>query len=309
MEKIIGLSNATKLKGLSEKYREVADSFVFSHIVPGSDELAQLVSQTPLKINGTMILLMIAGSDVKFEINLENYVMRPGTFLVAFPGNVIKIDGYLPGDIEMYALFFDTKFLQNININMAAIALPPALERPKPVQHLDNDEIELLRRYFELIHASTSKDVSNQINRSITSSLAAAMFYQLVQFYHKRLSANLPNTAIQKGHTETTRRNDYVREFLRLVHLHYVRERSVSFYASKLFISPKYLSLLVKESTGRSAAKWIDEFVVMEAKNMLRFSGKNIQQVAYALNFPTQSSFGKYFKHITGMSPTEYQKS
>ena len=83
----------------------------------------------------------------------------------------------------------------------------------------------------------------------------------------------------------------------------------MAFYASKLFISPKYLSLIVKETTGKSAARWIDEFVLMEAKNMLRYSGKNIQQVAYALNFSNQSSFGKYFKHLTGMSPTEYQKS
>lgn len=96
---------------------------------------------------------------------------------------------------------------------------------------------------------------------------------------------------------------------MNLVQLHHTHERSIAFYADKLFISPKYLSHIIKEATGRSAAAWIDEFVILEAKNMLRFSNKNIQQVAYALNFNTQSSFGKYFKHITGMSPTEYQKS
>ncbi|MDE7032691.1 MAG: helix-turn-helix domain-containing protein, partial [Muribaculaceae bacterium] len=53
----------------------------------------------------------------------------------------------------------------------------------------------------------------------------------------------------------------------------------------------------------------IDDRVIMEARNLLRYSGKNIQQVAYMLNFSNQSSFGKYFKHLTGMSPTEYQKS
>ena len=84
---------------------------------------------------------------------------------------------------------------------------------------------------------------------------------------------------------------------------------SISVRSDKLFISPKYLSLLVKEATGRSAANWIDEYVIMEAKNMLRFSGRNIQQVTYDLNFPNQSSFGKYFKHLTGMSPTQYQRS
>ena len=96
---------------------------------------------------------------------------------------------------------------------------------------------------------------------------------------------------------------------MKLVHVHYTRERGVRFYADKLCISPKYLSLLVKETTGKSAANWIDDFVLMEAKNLLRYSGKNVQQVAYALNFTNQSSFGKFFKHLTGQSPTEYQKS
>ena len=93
-----------------------------------------------------------------------------------------------------------------------------------------------------------------------------------------------------------------------LVSQHYRKERGVAFYASKLFISPKYLSLIIKESTGQSAARWIDNFVILEAKNLLRFSGKNVQQVAYELNFTNQSSFGKYFKHLTGMSPTKFQR-
>ena len=106
-----------------------------------------------------------------------------------------------------------------------------------------------------------------------------------------------------------SRRSGYVNEFMQLVRTHHKQERMVSFYAEKLFISPKYLSLIIKEALGRSAAEVIDEFVILEAKNLLRFSGKNIQQVAYDLNFPNQSSFGKYFKHLTGMSPSEFQRS
>ncbi len=101
----------------------------------------------------------------------------------------------------------------------------------------------------------------------------------------------------------------YVHEFIQLVHEYHRSERTVAFYADKLFISPKYLSLIIKETLGRSAAEIIDDYVILEAKNLLRFSGKNIQQVSYELNFPNQSSFGKYFKHLTGFSPSEYQRS
>ena len=99
----------------------------------------------------------------------------------------------------------------------------------------------------------------------------------------------------------------YVHDFIGLVREHHRRERTVAFYADKLFISPKYLSLIIKETLGRSAAEIIDDYVILEAKNLLRFSGKDIQQVSYELNFPNQSSFGKYFKHLTGLSPSEYQ--
>ena len=129
------------------------------------------------------------------------------------------------------------------------------------------------------------------------------MLYQVIQFASKRLKDQ------SEPKKPRSRRSGYVSDFIKLVHEHHTRERSVGFYAGKLFISPKYLSLLVKEATGRSAAEWIDEFVILEAKNLLRFSGKNVQQVSYELNFANQSSFGKYFKHLTGMSPTEYQRS
>ena len=131
--------------------------------------------------------------------------------------------------------------------------------------------------------------------------MTSALFYQMMLFLYRRIDTR---DGVQSG----PRRNSYVQDFLKLVHLYYTTERSVAFYAAQLFISPKYLSLLVKEATGRSAACWIDHFVIMEAKNLLRYSGKNVQQVAYALNFSNQSSFGKYFKHLTGLSPTEFQK-
>ena len=86
-----------------------------------------------------------------------------------------------------------------------------------------------------------------------------------------------------------------------------MQERSVTFYAEQLCITPKYFSMLVKKLSGKSAAQWIDNYVILEAKNLLKYSDMSIQEIAYQLNFSTQSFFGKYFKHQTGMSPTEYR--
>lgn len=306
MEKKIEFRNLMRLKDVSSDYSQIEDCYLFSHITPGSGKLTGLIDSEPLKLDGALLLLVFEGTPVEFEINLERYSVRPGTFLYAFPNAVCKINGRVPDDVDMYVLFFDLNFLQSINLSLSSIEIPPMLQKPKPLIELDGDETDLLRRFFELLNANTVDRTNIQLNKSIASSLTSAMFYQLVQFVHKRLPGQIVESPRIR---DKGRRHDYVREFVRLVHRHYVRERSVSFYADHLFISPKYLSLLVKEATGRSAAKWIDDFVLMEAKNMLRFSGKNIQQIAYTLNFPTQSSFGKYFKHLVGMSPTRFQNT
>ncbi len=306
MEKLIEFSNATKLQSVASDYSQIDDSYIISHITPGNGGLSKLLVPAPLKLAGTLLLLMREGPEVTIEINLEEHKLVPGSFVGIFPGNIIKVKGSVPDNIDIYALYFDLKFAQDININLSSIAIPPLLQKPQNVVDFSRAESDMLAKYFELMHLNNIEGINNQLKRSIAASLMAALFYQIVEFYHRRLTGIIDK---QTENVATGRRHDYVREFIKLVHLHYAKERSVAFYANKLFISPKYLSLLVKEATGRSAAKWIDDFVLMEAKNMLRFSGKNIQQVAYALNFPTQSSFGKYFKHLTGMSPTGYQKS
>ena len=307
MEQVIEFESAERLRDFSSVFSSINESYVFSRI-RGGEATRLPVDERPLKMSGTMLMLVLSGSDFEIELNLQPYTVSAGSLLGVFPGTVARLAERLPADIDAFCLFFDTKFLQGVNLNMSAIMLPPVLKRPSPVLNLTEREADTLTRYFDLLHINSTDAANPQISKSIASSLLAAMFYQIVQCHHSRIDGMVIGQSEQTG-TAGCRRHDYVREFLKLVQLHHVNERSVSFYAGKLYISAKYLTLLVKEATGRSAAKWIDDFVIMEAKNLLRFSGKNIQQVAYALNFSTQSSFGKYFKHLTGMSPTEFQKS
>ena len=103
-------------------------------------------------------------------------------------------------------------------------------------------------------------------------------------------------------------KNNIVERFIALVEEHYREERLIGFYADKLCITPKYLSKLVKENTGRSAGEWIESHVILEARAMLQSSDMTIQQIASSLNFPNQSFFGKYFKRATGLSPKQYRR-
>ena len=79
------------------------------------------------------------------------------------------------------------------------------------------------------------------------------------------------------------------------------------FYADKLCLTPKYLSSVIHEVSGKFAGEWIDDHVVTLAKSLLTSSMKTIQEISYDLNFTTPSSFTKYFKRITGDTPREYR--
>ena len=104
-----------------------------------------------------------------------------------------------------------------------------------------------------------------------------------------------------------SRKQYYCEVFLDLAARHCHTERSVGFYADKMCLTPKYLSSLLKEVSGKTASEWVDEFVLSEARKLLKSSVLSVQQIAYTLNFPNPSFFGRYFKNHTGISPLRYR--
>ena len=98
-----------------------------------------------------------------------------------------------------------------------------------------------------------------------------------------------------------------VARFLQCVRENYREHRELGFYANELQLTPKYMSHVVYERTGRQPSKWIKDYVILEAKAMLRSGRNSIQQIAEELNFPNQSFFGKYFKEAVGVSPKKWK--
>lgn len=104
-----------------------------------------------------------------------------------------------------------------------------------------------------------------------------------------------------------SRQDEIVARFLRCVHENYREHREVGFYATQLGLSLKYMSHVIYEKTGRHPSKWIKDYVILEAKTMLRSGNYSIQQIADELHFPNQSFFGKYFKEAVGVSPKKWK--
>lgn len=103
------------------------------------------------------------------------------------------------------------------------------------------------------------------------------------------------------------RGEEYFSRFLGLLSVYYRQERKIGFYASRLCVTPKYLSAVVKEASGKTPGKWIDEMVMDEIYCLLRDSTIPIKEIAYRMNFANRSFFGKYVKRYTGVSPHYYR--
>ena len=114
--------------------------------------------------------------------------------------------------------------------------------------------------------------------------------------------------------TETDKRSfnrgeEIVKRLVQYIIKHYINERSVSFYADLLHVSPQHLSTTVNKVTGKTVTDIIAKLVITDAQAKLKSTDMTIQEIAYSLNFPDISFFGKYFKRYTGMSPKQYRES
>ncbi len=106
-----------------------------------------------------------------------------------------------------------------------------------------------------------------------------------------------------------SRKEELFTDFQTLLREHCKKQHDVRFYANELCITTQYLSSILKEQSGKSASQWIQDALMIEAKGMLKTPRINVQQVANKLNFPDQSTFGKFFKKHTGISPLAFRKS
>ncbi len=284
------------LKNYSVDYSHLGEDYIISRI---SAVKPQFKRKLMGRFDGLTVLVSVKGT-LHLTLNMESVTVKPNSAVFIAPETFLRPEKVEEEELEFFMLFLSNRFIHGINFDMNAVNTS-LLASNDPVLQLTPQRTEVLRRYFDLLHLTSLEN--NSYSRHIARSLAEAAGYQLMA-YGEEAARRMSEEQQPK-----TRRATYVRTFLGLVRDNHRRERSIGFYADRMFISPKYLSLIIKEATGKSAAEWIDQYVIQEAKNLLRYSGKNVQQIAYELNFTNQSSFGKYFKHITGLSPTQFQNS
>ena len=225
----------------------------------------------PMRIDAVVFALCTKGF-MRIRINMEEYVVGENHLVLSLPDQIIQ-HVERSEDVAGIFIVISKNFMEEI-IPHIQNTLPAFFYiKEHPVTELNAEEIGCIKEYHS--------------------------------FLWKKVKA--------KGHpmpieVKKSRQEELFAAFIQTLALHHKQERSVAFYAGKLCVTPKYLSLLVKNVSNRTAGEWIDNYVVLEAKALLSSSTLSIQEISDRLNFANQSFFGKYFKQHVGISPTEYRK-
>ncbi len=250
----------------------------------------------PTRLNAACFMVCLKGW-CKMNINLQEYVLSESMMGIVLPDQIIQhddcsedfsglfiaiskgfVDGVLPTMQQLFPLFFMIK--------------------ERPCVCLTSEDLQSFREYHSFLWSKV-KLKDNPFRTEITQGLLMALLYEIFNIYQgSKVQERIPKS----------RKEDLFERFLRNISESYKEERSVSYYADKMYLTAKHLSTVVKEVSGKTAGEWIDNLVVLEAKALLKSSELSIQEIADELHFANQSFFGKYFKHHTGLSPKEYRK-
>lgn len=252
----------------------------------------------PVKNNSFFSFTIVEGC-IKLLINLDEVELHSGQSMVIMPGCIFQSRG-VSENLRFCGVMIDNEYMETMRKSVGL-------------------HVDLTKRYYNyMIHdlVPTVMDNHLQMYRMITRELCRENYTykkEIIQRYCeiwvlKNISLSEHTARKPELARSMNRREQIFRDFLTLLEKYYTEERSISFYANQMCLTPKYLSTIIKEVSGKHGMQWIDDYVCLEAKALLRDGSLSVKQVSDQLHFPSQSMFGRFFKKMTGYSPKQYKQ-
>ena len=238
--------------------------------------------QYPFRVDCYIAAYCVEGS-VNCSVNLTDYHLTTGTLLLITPGNILRISqpDELDRDLRVTLICVSASYISNIGINPSKVLVEAVEVLRDPCIHLSDDEAEMLHKYVNLALDITKTD--SQFVKESIGGLVSSVFYQFAGFL-----ANSKRREDMEKPVRTTRQRQMLEQFMKLAINDHAREHLVGYYADKMCVTPKYLSKIVKETSGRSVPDWLSELLILDAKNMLRHTDMTIKEISARLYFPSQ---------------------
>ena len=289
---LFGATNVTKVGYI--------DEYIFACEIKGEDHI---VYSKPRRPKYHLVIIVLEGN-IEIIINGEKFRFGKNTYINLPTWSDIYEIRY-DKDFHAMATATDRSVVEDIfrNRNPFPLDFRFRIDHGIGGEIIEKEDIAVLKRDISnMIMSLSNKD--HLFAEEINYAYFYILLTDMADMMWKRYGKGKPS-----HHTEMSRSDGIMKEFAELLVKHIHKETSVEFYAEKLCISKQYLSLIVKEKTRVTIGTIISAMRAEAAARLLRDPEMTIQQIAEELSFADQSSFGKFFKKQTGLSPLKYRQT
>lgn len=259
-------------------------------------EAPLITNAYPFKIDFTIVIFCRTGY-LRGRINLREYRLESNDVLVVSPGSIGEYLEFGKDCRVVVIADAGAKFFNDDVYSQSVFVYKYLVEQT--IIHLTQEEmqeiIEIYHRMRQKVEQADFKYTRVALQGYIQ--VLASIGYQWRERYHNHLE-------LEKK-TETHQQKIF-NTFMELAQQHFRKGRTIAFYADKMCLTPKYLSQVIRQVSGRYAGDWIDDYVILEAKALLRSKKYSVAQVCDMLGFVNVSHFCKHFKAAVGCSPGKY---
>lgn len=250
------------------------------------------------------LITMCMEGEVQLNVNGKTYMLKANNFIICLPTMILSQIKFSPKH-KLRMIGFSTKFLNRIIKKEKGTDNLFQYIYKNPVQQIKEEEKISLTQYYEALIMAKINDTTHHYRKDILQHLFSALFCEIMALIYNHAYNDL-----EMGQEKELKQGSFLfKRFMMEVAKDNGLHRSVSYYANILCYSPKYLSSVVRQESGRTALDWINEYALEQIKVKLKHSDKSIKEIAENFNFANQSSFGKYVKAHLGMSPAHYRQN
>ena len=280
------------ISGMQNKIDRKEGSFIV--VDSAGRELSSLVNAAR---TDDAAMLYIDKGEVTLVHDQKTYILSEGMLLLKLPKVTVKLLSFSE-DCHFKVFCYPPQFAVAGGMPTKHFETITVMASSNPVLMLDTLTAATVAVLFWLLQKKGSSDEKAQSHDETIQHVFSLLMLEIVSSI-KRTLVDSPCNYSRKVYLAF--------QFLKLVREHIKSQRSVTFFADLLYVTPKHLSICVKEITGKNCGEIIGEMVVAEAKALLHNPDLTIGHVADELQFSDQFFFSKYFKKRTGMSPLHYR--
>ena len=252
----------------------------------------------PFRIDGCGWIICTEG-ECFLNIGEKELRIAPGDLLLATPISRMLI--HRSHAFSARGLFLRMGYLNRNTLPMLCSTSLLIHVMRHPVCKMESEQYVQALAMMQNIRSIALYDRESQFNNEAIHNGIAMFLYVIGDRLQQVIHLQETKVSI------VNRCEEYFFRFIELLAKHYKTSRRIDFYAERLCLTPKYLTVLVRTATGKTAKVWIDDFIISDAIFLLQHSDMSIQQIADDLNFPNQSFFGKFFKDHTGRAPSSFR--